>query len=122
MDEKIIFYLTEVLFVGINLLMAAYHCKLILENRPIRHWFWGGLYVLLIVPFWFLTRNPILMICLFLVREVSFSPALNKFRDLPFFYSNPKTNLHDRIEGKSQVVFYFIALISFILFNIIQLL
>jgi hypothetical protein len=122
MDEKIIFYLTEVLFVGINLLMAAYHRKLILENRPIRHWFWGGLYVLLIVPFWFLTRNPILMICLFLVREVSFSPALNKFRDLPFFYSNPKTNLHDRIEWKSQVVFYFIALTSFILFNIIQLL
>lgn len=114
-------YATEILFLCINILMAAWHKKLILENKPIVHWAWATLYVLIIVPFWLLTRNPILVICLFLIRECSFSPALNKFRNLGFFYSNPKTNLHDRIEGKWQIVFYFVALASLLIINTVEL-
>lgn len=116
-----IFYAFELLFLAINFLMAAWHRHLILENKSIVHWAWAALYVALVAPFWFLTRNPILIINLFLIREVFFSPILNMLRDKPYFYINPssaKASLWDKTLDKWNPFFYFIAVISLIIFNI----
>jgi hypothetical protein len=116
-----IYHGIEFLFLFINLLMAAWHRHLILENRPIVHWLWAAFYIALVIPFWLLTKNPILVIGLFLVREVFFSPFLNLIRGKGFFYQNvdgPNSSLLDKVEDKWQPFFYFIAVISLIILNI----
>jgi hypothetical protein len=96
-------YLLEILFVGLNTLQAWWHYRLIKANKPIRHFLWGLAYFGALLALYYFTRHPILIICCFLIREVFFSPVLNGFRKLPFFYTDPMgpdPSFFDSIEGK----------------------
>lgn len=109
-------YLAEILFVALNVGMAAWEAHLIHQERPIKHGWWALLYVALIAAVWFWQKNPVLCVCAVLIREVVFSPALSYFRELPFFYRSKTTgSVIDKWEGALIVPVYIASAVALII-------
>lgn len=90
--------INQLIFLAFNIWMAYHHSQLIKANKPIKHGWWGALYLGAITPFAILfgwLYFPLLI----LQRGVVFSPALNLFRGLPINYiSSTTTSIIDRLE------------------------
>jgi hypothetical protein len=100
-------YLSEILLLGISVLIAWYHSRLIKKNRPIYHGLWSAAYALLILAagWWVHTAlTPAYKLWLYGVAAcaghlVVFNVALNRFRGLSWTYvSKTSTSLIDWAE------------------------
>lgn len=113
---------TQILFVILNLGMAEYHAYLIKEERPIRHGWWGFLYLVASASASICEKSFLLFVCLLLIRKVFFDISLNLFRGLPTFYVSKVTTslidkLHNKIFGKWSELYMAIYLITLIILN-----
>lgn len=103
-------------FAAINIFTADYQAKLFAKNVRINKTLWAAVYCLLaaVTLIW---NDWLLFIILVLMRFIVFDPALNIYRGLPFFYSNPKDpegSRIDRFMGVHKETYYYAALLVFI--------
>lgn len=112
-------YLIEIGFIGINIGMAAWHAHLIKHQRPIKHCLWGLLYAIFVAGVWLSQNQPIVCICLVLIRETIFSPVLNYFRGLGFFYrSSTSGSLLDKWQGALLLPIYITCVAALIVLQL----
>jgi hypothetical protein len=91
----------QLIFVAVNIAMAWWHAKLIKENRPIKHGWWGLAYVVAAAATSFISKDWILFILLLLIRKLVFDLSLNIFRGLPPFHiSLTTTSIIDKLQRK----------------------
>lgn len=114
--------LIEIYVICICVAIAYFQKMLILENKPIIHWLWLTVFSVLLLPVWFYTKNPLVLIAAVLIREVLFSPFLNWIRGLKFFYVNtedPKGSELDKIEKGISKPLYFLSCLGLLILNLI---
>lgn len=119
-------YLFEILLLIANIAMADYHAHLIKQQRPIKHGWWGLLYVAVTIAFAFICQSWVLLIVAALLRKVVFDIALNLFRSLPVFYVSSSTTsiidrVHNYIFGKHSEIYLSIYFLVIIFLNIFLL-
>ena len=101
------------IFVFINIALAAIDKRLISRGKRIYHAINGAVYLALVTPVFFITGNLFFVISLLSLRLLVFNPALNLGRGLNFFYlpEKPKSII-DRLakfvfrSGKVAYIFY----------------
>lgn len=100
-------YLLQALLLGLTVLEAWWHSRLIKQNRPIRHGWWAAAYGgLCLIAAWSVGEisPPFFKLTLFATacaagHLVVFNIALNRFRGLPWTYiSKTSTSLVDQME------------------------
>jgi hypothetical protein len=69
-----------------NITMAWVHAAKIEDGKPIKHWAWGGAYVISSLAMALMVNSWVFLLCAMLQRKVIFDCALNLFRHLPLFY------------------------------------
>ena len=90
--------INNIILIGANIAMAAYHAGLIKKNKPIKHGLWTAGYLVLVAIFCLLFIWWYLPVGIF-IRGVIFSPALSLFRGLPINYtSSTTTSITDKLE------------------------
>lgn len=112
-------YLAEILFVIVNIAMAKHHANLILKDKPIKHGWWGLLYLIIAGVVCYYLKSWWLFTASLVLRKVVFDAALNLFRGKALFYvsSSPKSIVdivHYKIFGKYAelyVTFYAVVLL-----------
>ena len=106
-----IFLLWEIGAFLVNILLAFWHYCLIKHNRSIKHALWEAGYIVFVGVAFYFTRNWLLVIAMFSIRELVFAQALNLFRKLDFWYANPNgTSKWDAFIGKYYKTVYFLSL------------
>ena len=91
----------QLIFTAINIALGWWHARLIKQNRPIKHGWWGLGYVVAAGVVTFLLKDWILFILLLLIRKVVFDLSLNIFRGLPPFHvSLTTTSILDKLQRK----------------------
>ena len=113
----------EIALIGINILMAWWHSKLISAGKPIKHGFWGFLYLIFSGLLSFAFSSLVLFIASLFIRKVVFDLSLNLFREKPLFYvSSSTTSIIDRIHfklfGDFSELYMTIYLLAIIIINI----
>lgn len=116
-------YASEILLLGINLLMALRHAHIIeVEHKTPKHGWWGLLYVSITAILCLLFHSWVLALCAALLRKVSFDLALNLFRGKPLFYVSGSTTsiidkFHNKIFGKRSELYMAIYAVALIFLN-----
>lgn len=78
--------LIQIALVFANIAMAYHHSRIIANHRKVKHWFWGGLYLLTAATLTIAFHSWVFFACACLGRKVFFDLSLNYFRDKPLFY------------------------------------
>ena len=101
-------FAAEIALIGINILMAWWHSKLITTGKPIKHGIWGFGYLIFSGLLSFALGSWVLFISSLFIRKVVFDLSLNVFRFGwgELFYITPEvknvTGLWDAIrKGKT---------------------
>lgn len=114
----VVVIINKLLYLAFTIWMAWYHSKLIKQNKPIKHGWWGLLAVAVagvfaLINVWYF---PVLI----MERALFFSPFLNQFRGLPFWkWSTTTTSIIDKWEQKifktfrTRTIVYAILIIIF---------
>ena len=117
-------YIYELILLFVNVAMAAYHAKLIKQERKVQHGLWGGGYFLFAGILCLLAHSWWLALLAALVRKVAFDVSLNIFRGLPLFYvsAKPKSiidRFHNWVFGKRSEIYIGIYLIFIVVINVL---
>jgi hypothetical protein len=84
--------------IGVNILMAWWHARLLKQSRPIKHGWWGLSYLILTAFLAYLSGSVLLAVNSLFIRKVFFDTALNLFNGRAiFFVSKETTSLIDRV-------------------------
>jgi hypothetical protein len=118
--------LIQIAFVLINIWMAKHHANLISDDRPIKHGWWGLLYLFLAGVVSIYEKSIPLFIFLLLGRKIVFDISLNLFRGLPTFYVSKTTTsivdkIHNLIFGNKSEYYMFFYLILLLTLNVLFL-
>lgn len=116
--------LAEIFLMVINLVMAAIHASMIMNEKKIKHAAWGALYLGIAGSLSMIFNSWELMVSSIFVRKVFFDLSLNIFRDKPLFYvSKTTTSIIDRFHNKlfkdrSEIymTIYFMVCVLFIIY------
>jgi hypothetical protein len=90
-----------VIFIIVNILLAKIDANKIKQNKPIYHGINGLIYLVLLIPIYFITYNWLNILGLLLLRIPVFNTSLNYFRGIALTYlSNSTTSIIDKITNK----------------------
>lgn len=117
-------WLSEILLVAINIGMAAYHARLIKDEKKINHSLWGGAYLVVAGVLSLIIHSWVLFVLSLFIRKVVFDLSLNIFRRLPLFYVSLKpASLIDRFHnwafGKRSEIYMGIYLLCIVVLNVL---
>jgi hypothetical protein len=90
-----------IIFTVINILLAKIDADKIKQHKPIHHGINGLIYLVLLIPVYFITYNWLNILGLLLLRIPVFNTSLNYFRGIALTYlSNSTTSIIDKITNK----------------------
>lgn len=112
-------WLSEIALIIFNIGMAKHHANLMKKDRPIKHGWWGLMYIASVAILSYLFGSIIFIGYAFLIRKTVFDVSLNLFNDRAiFFVSKETTSLidkwHYKIFGVHSEIYqslYFVAAI-----------
>lgn len=113
----------QVIFIALNILMAAYHAYLIGHNKRITHGWWSLVYIVAMFVAFYFYRNWFLFPILLILRKVVFDISLNLFRAKAWDYTSKSTgSILDGINNrlfKSAKVMYGVYAALWLVLNIL---
>ena len=117
-------YYFQIGLLAVNIAMAAYHAKLIKQERKVQHGLWGGGYFLFAGILCLLAHSWWLGFLALLIRKVVFDLSLNLFRGLPLFYVSSKTtSVFDKffykVFGKKSEIYIGVFMLVIVVLNIL---
>ena len=116
-------FLAEIALIAVNILMAWWHAKLIERGKPIRHGYWGFVYLIFSGGLSIGLGSWVLMVASLFIRKVFFDLSLNLFREKPFFYvsANPKSiidRVHNYLFGDNSEIYMSVYFLTIVIINI----
>lgn len=100
----------QLIFIGVNIAMAAYHAYLIGHNAKIYHGLWSAFYLISVAIAFWLTGEWLLIPILLILRKVVFDISLNLFRAKWWDYVSPFTSsildgINNRLFSSAKVMY-----------------
>lgn len=117
----------QLLFTALNIIIAWWHARLIKQQRPIKHGWWGLAYIIAAGVASFIAKDWILLVLLLLNRKLVFDISLNLFRGLPPFHVSLTTtsivdNWQRKIFGRNGFIVAVICAVLILGLNLISIL
>lgn len=109
-------YISEILLLAANIIMAYHHADLIKDGLKIKHGWWGLSYLAFAGLLSLLHGSWLLFIVSLPIRKVFFDLSLNYFRGLSLWYQSTQTTsiidkLHSGINPKVYLSVYTASII-----------
>jgi len=116
-------YASQILLIGINLLMALRHSHIIeVQKKVPKHGWWSLWYAIAAGLLCWYFHSWLLALDAVLIRKVAFDLSLNTFRGKPLFYVSSSTKslidkFHNKLFGKRSEVYMAIYFAGIVVIN-----